>query len=238
MLDPFHMVQIERLFKLFGQWQWAARPCQPKSRAPNGLGVIWEVQASSQPAHEVYQLQHADVLIAEITKQKQKEPPLAQDIQGSAKTIAALSSQPDVRPAHDPWDDGDPCGGDQTSAKTAKVHHGSLRPEQMESLVGKVTQRVLDQTKSRATPMEDGDTPRASDERFQSLEQRMTPLEQNLHAAQASQQQHNMEVANQIGHMQHQVDQQSATLTNHPDNKMAEQLAHIERLLLRRSEEE
>eukprot|EP00435_Cladocopium_sp_Y103_P031905 s305_g8.t1 len=37
---PFpHGTNRAALLKLFSQWQWPARPCQPKSRAPNGLGV-------------------------------------------------------------------------------------------------------------------------------------------------------------------------------------------------------
>lgn len=60
----------------------------------------------------------------------------------------------------------------------------------------------------------------------------MTTMEQNMQAAQAYQQQHNSEVAQQMGQIQHQVDQQSVTLRNHLDHKMSEQLAHIERLLL------
>ena len=53
---PFpHGANRAALQKLFGQWQWAARPCQPHSRAPSGLGVIWEVQATSRPQFEFYQ---------------------------------------------------------------------------------------------------------------------------------------------------------------------------------------
>ena len=66
---PFpHGTNRAALIKLFAKWQWAARPCQPRSRAPNGMGIIWEVQAVTRPQFEVYQLDHADVLITEIVK--------------------------------------------------------------------------------------------------------------------------------------------------------------------------
>eukprot|EP00435_Cladocopium_sp_Y103_P075430 s50_g57.t1 len=230
---PFpHGASRAALLKLFGQWHWPARPCQPKSRSPNGLGVIWEIQATTKPPYEVYQLQHADVLITEIPKVKAKPTQAIADIQGSAKTLAALSSKAGNDPTHDPWEVDDPWSGYQTPIKTAKVQHDPLRPDQIDALVGKVTQKVLDHTKSITTPMDDGDTPMASDERLQHLEERMSNMEKNMQAAQTYQQQHNAEVATQMGQLQQQVDQQSATLTSHLDNKMAEQLAHIERLLL------
>lgn len=143
---PFpHGANRAALLKLFGQWQWPARPCQPKSRSPNGLGIIWEVQASCKPPFEVYQLQHADVLITEIVKQKSRASTAGPDIQGSAKTLAALSTSTTNNSEQDPWEMGDPWNGYQTLIKTAKTQHEGLRPDQMESLVGKVTQRVMEQ---------------------------------------------------------------------------------------------
>ena len=38
---PFpHGSNRAALTKLFAVWKWPARPCQPRSRSPNGLGVI------------------------------------------------------------------------------------------------------------------------------------------------------------------------------------------------------
>ena len=79
--------------------------------------------------------------------------------------------------------------------------------------------------------MDDGDTPMASDSRIQELEQRIQGIEQTMTAQHAAQQSHNQEVAKQIGSVHQRVDQQATTLQSHIDQKMAEQLGHIERLL-------
>eukprot|EP00435_Cladocopium_sp_Y103_P019792 s2534_g4.t2 len=228
---PFpHGANRAALQKLFAQWNWPARPSQPKNRSPNGLGVIWEVQATQKPQFEVYQLDHADVLITELPK---RTPKMSQtvDVQGSAKTLAALSApiQPDE--SADPWVQDDPWGNYATPVKSAKIAKPAIgtSEEQLDVLASKVANKL--QTKPPLIPMDDGDTTMANDERIQDVEQRMQALESTMHQFHDRQQKHNTEVASQIGHIQQQVDQQSASLTQHLDAKMNEQLAHIERLL-------
>ena len=94
--------------KAFSTWQWPARPVQPKGRSYDGLGVIWEVQATARPPFNVFQLDHSDVLISEVDKKARRGDTLGPAIQASEKTLAALR-KPAPLPQQasastDPWD--------------------------------------------------------------------------------------------------------------------------------------
>ena len=223
---PFpHGSNRAALTKLFGTWKWPARPCQPKSRSPSGLGVIWEVHATERPQFEVYQLQHADVLITEVVRRETK-PRVAFEVQGSAKTLAALTKKPEKENA-DPWLQADPWGQYQGPVKQPKTD--GMRQVDLDAIASKVAMKMQDQ-KPQHVHMDEDDTPMA-DSRFTGLEDRITALEHNLQVQQASQQAHHKDVAEQIMTIQRQVDSQGSALQQHLDHKMDEQLAHIERLL-------
>eukprot|EP00435_Cladocopium_sp_Y103_P018548 s365_g4.t1 len=229
---PFpHGTNRAALLKLFAQWQWAARPCQPKSRAPNGLGVHWEIQATAKPPYEVYQLQHADVLITEVVKKSPKQIQPGVDVQGSAKTIAALTAKTDASSSHDPWASDDPWKGYQPTAKAAKVSDGT-RTDQVDMIVAKVLQKIQPPGLPHHTPMDDGDTPMGGDDRVVDLEQRMNSLEMTMQSNHQKQEVRNQEVDLKLSGLQDQVDQQSSDLKEHIDHKMDQQLSQIERLLL------
>ena len=98
--------------------------------------MIWEVQASASPPFEVYQLQHGDVLITEVPK-KSAKPGGSMDIQGSAKTIAALQT-PSKQANVDPWLNDDPWGSYATPAKVAKTAPEVLRPSQIDNIAMQV----------------------------------------------------------------------------------------------------
>ena len=78
----------------------------PKGRAADQRRMLWLVQAAAPPEFEVYQLEHADILITAVPKKTKPIGPARPDVQASAKTIAALSRP--VESAHetgltDPW---------------------------------------------------------------------------------------------------------------------------------------
>ena len=226
---PFpHGSNRAALTKLFTQWKWPARPCQPKSRSPNGLGVIWEVHATERPQFEVYQLQHADVLLTEVER-KSAKPRNAVEVQGSAKTLAALKHVPEVA-NEDPWIADDPWGNYKSPAKQQKASNESIRPADLDIIASKVALRIQEQ-KPSAVAMDDGDTTMSSEDRVAGLEERISALETNIQQQHMHQQTHNKTVADQINLIQRQVDSQGTALQQHMDQKMEEQLSHIERLL-------
>lgn len=235
---PFpHGSNRNALVKLFSTWGWQARPSQPKSRAPNGKGVVWEVQAISKPPYEVYQLAHADILITQVEKKVAKRSNIPNDIQGSARTIAALSQAKPQDPQQDPWDANDPWSKYEGPKKVPRPSPSAdISADQLESLVVKVSQRIQP-TKPIIAGQESADAAMGSDDRVGHLEDRLSHLEEVMYEQHAKQTQVTNDLASQIGTVQQQVDRQTQAIHSHIDSKMQEQLTHIERLLSKRRAE-
>ena len=142
------------------------------SRDPSGLGVIWEVQATSLPPYEVYQLQHSDVLISEIPKKQAKPAPPAY-VQGSAKTLAALQGKDKDGDGPDPWEQHDPWGGYQTPVKVQKKSLEAPRSDQLDLIAAQVAQRLQSTGKPPHHHMDEGDTPMADEEKWEGFEGRV-----------------------------------------------------------------
>ena len=223
------------LVKLFTAWGWQARPCQPKSRTPNGLGVIWEVQAANKPQFEVYQLAHADILITEVPKRTPKSATRAVDVQASARTIAALSKQPIVaEEQEDPWEHQDPWHAYKTPPKQSRhAPPGDLPAASLEAIATRVKTK-LQNDKTFVKACEDGDADMTHDDRVSNLEERLNLLEGTVQHHHEQQVKAAAELGNQIGQVKSQVDRQTSAIHSHIDSKMSEQLRHIEALLAKK----
>ena len=218
--------------KVFRTWQWSAKPSQPRGKSADGLGTLWEVIASSPPPYEVYQMQHSDILISALPKKTSKADDNHSAVQGSARTIAALrASSAAATKTGDPWEvkGQDPWAGWQPS-KQAR-HTGSASADQVEVLSTSIEKKVLQSLQHKLDSRTDGDAVMHDDEKVQALEKRMTQLEMTVTSHHQTQQKHNSAVADQLSSMQQTVDQQGASLQDHFDRKLEEQLSHIERLL-------
>jgi hypothetical protein len=107
------------LHKLLKAWQWEAKPLQPKGRAQDGSGVTWHIQATEDPGHWVYSLQHGDVLISKIQDTKQAAVQMPYSIVASKKTIEHLQG-PDPWANYDPWrKNGPPNAGQATKPSSS-----------------------------------------------------------------------------------------------------------------------
>eukprot|EP00435_Cladocopium_sp_Y103_P041316 s1356_g11.t1 len=227
------------LTKLFNSWSWQARPCQPKSRTPDGKGVVWECQAICKPQYEVYQLEHADVLISEVPKKSAKVQHLQTPIQASAKTMAMLKSAEKQQDAgDDPWQSDlsqDPWGNYHTPVKSARriAHAEGGPPESIDVIAAKVQQR-LQPSWQKQFPRSDPDHDMHDEGRIQEVEDRLSKLEQTVQANHTQQHQHTQELAAQITKVQQNVDQQGRAFHAHLDEKLDNQLHQIEQLLAKR----
>ena len=229
------------LTKLFQSWSWQARPCQPKSRTPDGKGVVWECQAICKPPFEVYQLEHADVLITEVPRKHQKQAAAQSSIQASAKTLAVLKAA-DTKddPDQDPWEIDDPWGNYATPVKAAKkISIPDNKGHDDIDLIAAKVQRKLQSTWQQTTGSKmDVDVDTHDHTRIQTVEDRLAMLEHTVQANHTQQGQHVQELANQIAQVQHNVDQQGKAFQTHLDDKLDKQLQQIEQLLTKRSRTE
>ena len=194
------------------------------------------MQAIAHPQFEVYQLAHADILITQVEKRPSRKGSIANDVQGSAKTLAALShQQPPAKASSDPWDVQDPWQHYQGPLKQSKTWNQDLTSEHIDLIATKVHQKL--QGAKPMMPGLDHDAAMGSDDRVTCLEERLDHLESSMEAHQARQLQVNNDLSAQISLVQHHAEQQTSAIHSHIDNKMQEQLTHIERLLSKRRAE-
>ena len=234
----------QSLSKLFALWSWPARPIQPRGKSSDQTGVMWEILASAAPQYGVYQLEHADVLITEQPKKTRGSTGPRQNIQGSAKTIAALTKQvvqADTPSTGDPWQTGasDPWSNYNPPAKVARHHDDSLPQASVDSITNKVEKKVMQALEHKLARSVDGDAAMSAmeDTRIADLEAKLLHLEHTVQMNQVTQERNHLEVTTHVATLQNQVESQSSQLQQHFDQRMSEQLMHIERLLKKRSGE-
>ena len=242
-VGPFGFgVTKQGLSKLFSQWKWAARPCQPRGKSADGLGMLWEVQAQERPEYDVYTLEHGDVLISMIDKKKPSAKPKS-DILASSRTLDVLKARSTNSESsghsheegllkHDPWAHFTPT----TKMPRVTPPLGESRPpsvnvEAIQASVDKKVAETLAQFEQKVREPRDEPMDLASQSRLTELEHRMCAMESSLQHQQVQQQQHQSHVATQFNQLQQQVDAQGHSLQKHLDEKMQEQLNQIERLL-------
>eukprot|EP00438_Fugacium_kawagutii_P010872 Skav216256 [mRNA] locus=scaffold20:311677:317156:- [translate_table: standard] len=225
------------LNKLFAQWQWPARPLQPKGRSIDGKGLMWEIQAAKAPQYEIYTLEHADILIAAAPTNSKRQPRITQEIQGSAKTLAALKTQSASSSGQDPLQLNDPW-----MSKQPRVHAppGLAEPSRVDVAMAQVEHRVSQQIKQQVQTQIDSlrqeDKEMTDDGRINELEARVQHMEQVITEHHQAQHRHNQEVQGQMQQLNQKVDTQTANLQQHLDSRLTEQLQHIERLLTKSKE--
>ena len=224
----------QSLSKIFSVWTWPARPVQPKGRAADNSCVLWEVQAAAPPQFNVYQLEHADVLVTQVEKKTRGVPEAKVDVQGSAKTLAALTKVVEQNSGRDdPWlGRPDPWANYHHPAKVAKV---TPDPQViMQTVAGQMEQRLMRVIEQRI-PSDGADSTMISEEddaRIADLESRLTRLESQVTANHEAQEKNHQAMANQVNHLHQQVESQGGQLQQHFDQRMQEQLSQIERLLM------
>ena len=235
------------LQKVFQQWCWGARPLQPKGRAQDNAGILWEVQSTVKPEFEVYSMEHGDVVIIEAPKRHKGDTKNA-DVLASAKTIAVMrqvqTPSAIVEPSSsDPWVREDPWGSYVPPSKIAKSSVPPLqKPDNasLETIHAAVDRKVaagLHALEEKLKPVEDALMSSVEDERVSILESRMSQLEVAISQQQQHQQVYEVSVAQQFAQVQTQIESQASGLQRHLDQRLQEQLGHIERLLHKKPRE-
>eukprot|EP00438_Fugacium_kawagutii_P016541 Skav227302 [mRNA] locus=scaffold2645:251397:254536:- [translate_table: standard] len=200
------------IHKVFQGWQWEARPVQPRTRAIGGSGLMWEVHAAAAPAFD-----------------------------GSQRTIAALTvpTKTSKERSADPWETQDPWAhyeGVTKQPKTTPESQSRVASVGAGALAQQIEDRVLATVdKKLASYYPSGDDELMPEtERITELESRLNKLEvtvQTHHAAQVAQAQ---TISAKVEAVQARVESQAESMRNHMDQRMKEQLTHIEVLLSKR----
>lgn len=232
------------IHKVFQSWGWAARPQQPRMRSATGSGLIWEVHACAAPEYDVWQLSHGDILVSEVQRKVKPPSTPSHGVQGSQRTLAALTvtKQPTNMQA-DPWEHNDPWTRYQNTTKHQKTSSDSSSSKQqvhtlnVGAIASQIEERVMDQVSKQIAarqPNSDDEMLPATavgDPKVAELEQRLNQLEVQVQQNAVTQAAQNQAIASKVDGIQNKVDAQSENLRTHMDQRMAEQLAHIEALL-------
>ena len=224
------------ILKLFKQWGWPARPIQPAGRSADGRGINWEVQASSKPQYDVYQAQHADMLICELPKKGRAPTAPVPLVQSSAKTLEVLRSKQTPGPEGDHADDLWETSGDDPwkhwtgASKAAK--RVPVETKNLDAMATQIEQKVLAKV-SQMMPAHGDDSDMHDSTKVQHMETRLGRLEQEVANHHKQQMSRNVEVDSQFQQIRSQVEAHGVSIQSHVDKKFQEQLAQIEGLLLR-----
>ena len=199
------------LSKVFAQWQWQARPLQPRGKSSDGCGIVWEVQATTPPPFEVYNMAHSDVLISEIPKKKSQDRPQP-DIIASAKTLAALRTNATV------------------NQPTTQSGNGLLEVDPWAQYAPITKQAKI------APPTAVGNGPNL-DAVNASVDRKVAAV-MAVQSHQTQQQHYQSQVSQQFAQVHRQIESQGTNMECLLDRKMSEQLQQIEQLLGKKARHE
>ena len=199
------------IHKLLKAWQWQARPLQPKGRSQDGTGITWVIQATEDPSHWVFALQHGDVLVTKLKEEKNVDQPVAYSIVASRKTIQHLHSQAEQA---DPWITNDPWRQGPSAKPPSQPAMPSLTTSQVAAIESNLEKKVMQAIAAKSS--HDADVTMES----QALEARVQQLESHLQHVQNVQAGVETKVC-QIEHQVHQVQvSQMSIFTQRGDNSL------------------
>ena len=238
------------IHKLLKAWQWEGRPIQPKGRSQDGTGITWAIQATEDPSHWVFTLQHGDVLVTKLKEDKPVDMPAPYSIVASRKTLQHLQANATNAENADPWLAYDPWKQASQSKTSTQPVTQSLTTSQIAAIENNIEKKVLQamSTRVHSTEADVNMDSQALESRVQQLESHLQhvqnvqscveakvgQIEQQVHQVQVSQ--HGVEST--IGQLQQKLDQQSLHMGRTLDAKLAEQMDKIEALLCKRGRHE
>ena len=211
------------LSKVFREWKWEARALQPTKNVEGGM--MWSVQAVSDPPETVYALPHGQVVIS-------RQPPA----QGAVQASPAVIGQPATvklcsTSGTDPWLLQDPWKPVSSTGSSVSTHSAPALAELEERIEASILSKM---PKQRFEAMEVDDT----QDRLAALEtqlQQVTTRQVNLEGTVREHQAHsNAQIQNLQGQMMAQLDSQSKQM----QSMLQDQMSRIETILSKKSRHE
>eukprot|EP00435_Cladocopium_sp_Y103_P006334 s3326_g2.t1 len=229
MLGPLpYSTTKEAVTKLLKAWGWEARPLQPRGRSQDGSGVTWCIQATADPSHWIYVLQHGDVLISKLQEDKPNDAAQAFSIVASRKTMWHLHNNADTDPlqVNDPWK---PKVGGAKPVNASPSPTTNMHPATLANMEATLEKRILANITQKMPSLED--VPMESiDSRVSQLESqiaqiqhhqqtvdsKLTQVDQSMQHVQTTQQ----GIESSVNQMQQQMEHQNVHLAQTIDRKM------------------
>ena len=209
---------IAKILKAGG---WECRPLQPLHHVPGGL--MWAVQAVTEPPVTVLAMQHGQVL---ITRQDTKVLPAEPDtkVVGHAKTVE-LCRQSDTA-GIDPWLTQDPWSKAISAAPAVPVAQPA--PHVLHELEHRLEQSILAKLPTERMEVDD------QDQRLQALESQVQQLASKQAAMETTIQDHHQQNSAQVQTLQQQMKVQLDLQTQHMSSMLTDQMSRIEAILAKK----
>lgn len=212
------------LARTLKEWGWAARPLQPMQSVQGGL--MWAVQAVSDPPSNVLVMPHGQVV---VSRQHGPDvpPSHATAVVGQSSTVQ-LCAVKDAKCAQDPWLKDDPW---RMAVNTiappvpAPAHANAL--EEMEQRIEK---SLLAKLPPAAEPMEVDD----QENRLQQLEQQLTQLSHRQNTLETTVAENHMQSTAQVQSLQQQMMGQLDMQSKQLQNMLSDQMVKIENILAKK----
>ena len=212
------------LGRILKNWQWDARPMQP-SRTVQG-GLMWTIQAVTEPPATVFSLPHGQVVISRQDQPDTQANQLPRQIIGQSKTVQLCATKQPGAP--DPWLANDPW---KPKVATANPPLQSTDSDALQELEKRLEASLIAKLPQAVTDME-VDT---QDDRVTKLEQQVQVLMQQHQDLEVRVNDNHTQATAQVHSLQGQMQAQFEAQGKQMQSMMDDQLTRLESILSRRS---
>ena len=212
----------KQLARIFKDWKWDARPLQPAHQAMDGL--MWHVQALTDPVESVWHMKHGQVVITRCPEEKEKAVAPEVVAQPRTKQLCQIPGNVpgsvDLLQVHDPWKK-TVRQAIPTQPTDVHRHLDDIESRIEKSVLAKLPQDRMDtdERDNRITALE---------QQIAAITDRQTSLET---VVQDNHKQNQVQVQNLQSQMMAQLEVQGKTMQGMLDD----QLHKLEAVLVRRS---
>ena len=208
----------KQLAKVFKDWKWDARPLQPVRSVQDGL--MWSVQAITEPSEKVYPMKHGQVVVTKGAPELEKAVVPEVIAAQQTKQLCQLqqSASVDLLQEFDPWK------GAVTKAAPAQVDVTT----QLNDLECRLEKSIL-----AKLPAENMETD-AQDQRLTALEQQLAVLTDRQKGLENTVQDHHAQNQAQVQNIQTQMMAQLDVQGKKMQCMLDDQMQRLESVLTRR----
>ena len=189
------------LTKAMSEFGWTVRPLQPVSTRSSVPGLMFRVQAITEPPKKVMRMSHGDVVVTRESEHMQSTP-AKPGVVATPATVSKVSTEATVDDlqVNDPWA---PAASKQARQAPQVVHMGSP----LEDMEQRVISAVLAQMPKNAMEV---DNDESVGTRVDQLEMKVQELQHQSHALQSTVNQHAAEQEHQFSEIRTQIHQQGS----------------------------
>eukprot|EP00435_Cladocopium_sp_Y103_P050509 s360_g15.t1 len=217
-------IDRKSLAKVFKEWGWAARPLQPQQGVQGGL--MWAVQAISEPQQNVISMPHGQVVVSR-SKPLQPPPTLSTPVIGPTDTVKLCSAK-DAKSSVDPWLKDDPWKNALHATPLTVASASSTNA--LQELEQRLEQTIL----AKIPPPSDSMEVDGQEDRLQQLENQMNALAKRQSTLEVTVADNHAQSTAQVQSLQQQMAGQFEVQSKQLQTMLSDQMTRIETILAKK----